>query len=120
MPFTFEGFFRKSWKSLNRPCPTVPPKADGCRSERSNRNVFARASASAVARLSGSLYALGGTFLFGEEKPPCWALIVAGAGVARYVTNARAAVLSLNMITLSPPPTTAGAEPPTDGNGKTL
>src|SRR4029450_5611391 len=46
--------------------------------------------------------------------------MVAAAGVARYVTSARLAGLSLNMTTMSPAPTTAGAEPPIEGHLKTL
>ena len=65
-------------------------------------------------------YALSGTFLFGDVNPPRFAQIVAASGVARYVMNARAAGVSLNMTTVSPPPTTEGGEPLIDGNGNTL
>ena len=65
-------------------------------------------------------YALAGTPLLGDENPPRSAQMVAAAGLARYVTRARAAGLSLNITTVSPPPTTAGAEPLTDGNGNSL
>src|SRR3954447_7926304 len=41
MPAAFDGFFRKSWKILNSPCPTVAPNDAGWRSERSNTNAFA-------------------------------------------------------------------------------
>ena len=41
IPSTSWGLLRKSWNSLKRPCPGVPPKADGWRSERSKRNVCA-------------------------------------------------------------------------------
>src|SRR5690348_3168621 len=93
MPLTFFGFFRKSWKILNSPCPTVAPKDAGWRSDMSKRKVLAVASATAVARVSGSEYADGGTFLFGDENPPRLAQIVAAWGVARYLTSARAAGL---------------------------
>src|SRR3954453_641550 len=82
-PSTFFGFLRKSWKSLNSPCPTVPPNAAGCRSDISKRSVLALASATAVVRVIGSGYALGWTFLFGEEKPPRLVQISAASGVAR-------------------------------------
>jgi hypothetical protein len=49
----------------------------------SNRNTGATASAVAVARVIASGYALAGTFLFGDEKPPRFAQIVPAAGVAR-------------------------------------
>src|SRR4051794_6272808 len=120
MPLTLPGLRRKSWKSLNSPCPTVAPNDAGWRSDMSKRNVFAPASATAVARVSGSEYAEGGTFLFGDEKPPRLAQIAAACGVARYWTSARAAGLSLDIAPTSPPPTTDGGELPTDGNGKTL
>src|SRR5206468_3650211 len=83
-PLTFFGFFRKSWKILNSPWPTVAPKEAGCRSDMSNRKTGAFASAIAVARVIGSGYALAFTFLFGEEKPPRFAQIVAASGEARY------------------------------------
>src|SRR4051794_27137303 len=44
----------------------------------------------------------------------------AASGVARYDTSARAAGESLNIITVSPPPTTVAGELLIDGNGKTL
>src|SRR5690349_10485538 len=44
----------------------------------------------------------------------------AACGVARKLTSARAAGVSLNIITVSPPPTTLGGELLIDGNGKTL
>src|SRR5438874_13181199 len=69
-PLTSFGFERKSWNSFHSPCPVVAPNAAGCRSDISNRKILACASASAVFRLSGSLYADGFTFLFGDEKPP--------------------------------------------------
>ncbi len=53
------GFFRKSWKILNSPWPTVPPNDAGWRSERSNLKTFALPTALAVARVIASGYALG-------------------------------------------------------------
>src|SRR5437870_4457734 len=41
-------------------------------------------------------------------------------GVARYLMSARAAGLSLSMVTMSPPPITSGLEPLIDGKSNTL
>src|SRR5438132_12307250 len=120
MPFTFFGLLRKSWKILNSPCPVVAPNAGGSRSERSKRESFALTRACADARVSASLYALSGTFLFSDVKPPRFAQIVDASGDARYVMNARAPGLSLNMTTVSPPVTTAGGEPLIDGKANML
>src|SRR5690625_2570949 len=43
--------WRNSTRMPNMPWPGVPPKADGCRSEMSKRNVSASARACALARL---------------------------------------------------------------------
>src|SRR5262245_65701102 len=116
----FFGLCRKSWKIFHSPCPVVLPNAAGCRSDMSNRNSWARASAIAVARWIGSLYALGFTFLFGDENPPRAAQIDAACGVARYLISASDAGVSLNMTTMSPPPITAGLDPLIDGNANWL
>src|SRR5262245_39576449 len=86
----------------------------------SKRKTWARASAIAVARWIGSLYALGFTFLFGDENPPRAAQIDAACGVARYLISASDAGVSLNMTTMSPPPITAGLDPLIDGNANWL
>src|SRR3954464_3855522 len=76
MPFALPVFFRKSWKSLNSPCPTVPPNDAGWRSERSKRNTFALPTALAVVRVMASGYALAGTVFAGAVYPPRFAQIV--------------------------------------------
>src|SRR4051794_11604840 len=67
MPFTLDGLFKKSWKILNSPWPTVPPNDAGCRSERSNRKTEAFPIAVAVLRVIASGYALAGTVFAGAE-----------------------------------------------------
>ena len=83
MPPAFDGVFRKSWKILNSPCPTVAPKDAGWRSERSNTNAFALPTAVAVARVIASGYADGGTVFAGAVYPPRFAQIDWAAPVAR-------------------------------------
>jgi hypothetical protein len=85
-----------------------------------SRATFAATSAAAEARVRASLYALSGTFLFGDVNPPRFAQIVEASGDARYVIHARAAGLSLNMTTVSPPVTTDGGEPLIDGKRNML
>jgi len=57
-------------EALNSPWPVVPPNARGARSDMSNRNTWAFARAVADRMVIGSGYAVGSTFLLGEEKPP--------------------------------------------------
>src|SRR5205823_10651848 len=104
MPLTLLGLERKSWKSFHSPCPVVAPNDAGWRSDMSKRKILACASADAVFRFSGSWYAEASTILFGDAKPPRLAQTVAASAVARKDTSARAAGLSLSMITVSPPP----------------
>src|SRR5439155_5185829 len=121
MPLTSLGFETKSWKSFHSPCPVVEPNDAGCRSDMSKRKTFAVARATAVLRLSGSLYADAFTFLLGDEKPPRFAQMVDACGVARKETSARAAALSLSMMTVSPPPMIAErVDALSEGNGNTL
>src|ERR671937_2023480 len=68
VPLTFFGFETKSWNSFHSPWPVVEPNDAGCRSDMSNRKIFACARASAVFRFSGSLYAEAVTPRFGEAK----------------------------------------------------
>src|SRR5262245_30079269 len=63
---------------------------------------------------------LGSTFLFAVENPPFAAQIVAASGVVRYFTSASTAGVSLNVITVSPPPITTGGELLINGNTNTL
>src|SRR3954449_12057447 len=65
MPVELLGLFRKSWKILNSPCPTVAPNDAGWRSERSNTNAFALPTAVAVGRGIASGYADAGTVFAG-------------------------------------------------------
>src|SRR6266508_1451355 len=69
VPSTSFGSFRKSCRSFHSPRPTVPPNAGGARSDMSKRKVLALASARAVRRAIGSLYALAFTPLLGDENP---------------------------------------------------
>src|SRR5262245_45166671 len=63
---------------------------------------------------------LGSTFLLAVENPPFSAQIVAASGVVRYLTSACTAGVSLNVMTVSPPPITTGGESLIDGNANTL
>ena len=85
-----------------------------------DRLMRACASFVAVARVIGSGYALAGTFLFGDDTPPFLTHTFPASGLAMNLTNASAAGESLNMISESPPPTTLGCEPLTDGKSNTL
>jgi hypothetical protein len=86
----------------------------------SKRNVFACASFTAVARVIASGYALGGRFLLGDETPPKLTQTFGASVPAMNFTNASAPGESLNMISESPPPTTVGLDPFTDGKSNTL
>ena len=58
--------------------------------------------------------------MFGDETPPLATQTLPASGLAMNLTNASAAGESLNMIRESPPPTTVGFDPFTDGKSNTL
>src|SRR5512132_3629695 len=118
MPLMLLGLVTKSWNSFHSPWPAVAPKDAGCRSDMSNTAAFTRPAADL--RCSGSLYADGGTSLFGDEKPPRFAQMIAAAGVARELISALPAGVSFSIVTMSPPPTDVGLEPLIDGKSNTL
>src|SRR3954453_13571635 len=82
VPSTLAGLARKSARIFHSPWPGVPPNAAGARSDMSNRNVCACASFVAVCRVIASGYALGGTFLFGDDTPPLEPQVLPASGLA--------------------------------------
>src|SRR6202022_3733450 len=75
-----------------------------CRSSRLNTKLLAPTRACAMPLLTGSGYALAGTLLFGEAKPPRWAQIAAPSGPARYLISASLCGVSLSITATSPAP----------------
>jgi hypothetical protein len=76
-------------------------------------------SASAMPRVTSSLYAPWSISLLGEMKPPCAAQISAASVEDRNVISACAPLPSFSATATSPPLTT-GDSSPTAGNGNTL
>src|ERR1700736_4163789 len=75
-----------------------------CKSSRLNTKLLAPTSADAMPLLTGSGYALVGTLLFGEAKPPKCAQIAAPSGPARNLIIASLCGVSLSMTATSPAP----------------